>query len=502
MTDTPECGHCVGALADGEARYHVAWSACVVSLAGEVAKLKTTRRTEINETPPAVAEAPRLAEGWRSVAEADGFYLCDTPAHHDACVEVGRDGVYNFAIGWFCRPCAIARGVFAPPQPVAQAPVATEGGPRAVDLDDLEAQIKSGRSAWIAVSRDFARAMVEVCREALRETPPTSAPGEGAVCPSLCGLDVGSGRWSEAKVFWQGAIRFGTAACREEGRCLNPSKSSNSSPAAPAPATAVNPAGCGRVMQVTQKDRDFETTCGEVVLCGQCAPSAPTSAPAIPKSPDAALDAVRGGPCAHLTCSAWVSPGDKRCGYGHVQQDEVARKAKTQPGVPGQAPAVLKGGVDGEVTTNMMRSLVGVAMVERVWTRSQVGMADRFLVEVEQLRAEVARLKGENACDACASTGAPVSGLPCMCRGTGKMSVAALMLREELAQLRAAGSAGGSWRSEAVKRWRSMERDGRDSVEHRIRDLKKAEPWMVMAADIAIAVLEEAAAVPSESKEG
>ena len=38
----------------------------------------------------------------------------------------------------------------------------------------------------------------------------------------------------------------------------------------------------------------------------------------------------------------------------------------------------------------------------------------------------------ENMCDACAGTGTPISGLACMCRGTGKLSEAAYYLREQL----------------------------------------------------------------------
>lgn len=37
-----------------------------------------------------------------------------------------------------------------------------------------------------------------------------------------------------------------------------------------------------------------------------------------------------------------------------------------------------------------------------------------------------------NMCDACAGTGKPVSGLECMCGGTGRMSDAANYLRERL----------------------------------------------------------------------
>jgi hypothetical protein len=45
---------------------------------------------------------------------------------------------------------------------------------------------------------------------------------------------------------------------------------------------------------------------------------------------------------------------------------------------------------------------------------------------------EIAGLKAENVCDACVGSGSPVSGLPCMCGGTGKMSRAAVNLREQL----------------------------------------------------------------------
>lgn len=37
-----------------------------------------------------------------------------------------------------------------------------------------------------------------------------------------------------------------------------------------------------------------------------------------------------------------------------------------------------------------------------------------------------------NMCDACAGTGKPISGKPCMCGGTGRMSDAAVYLREQL----------------------------------------------------------------------
>jgi hypothetical protein len=43
-----------------------------------------------------------------------------------------------------------------------------------------------------------------------------------------------------------------------------------------------------------------------------------------------------------------------------------------------------------------------------------------------------AESRSENICDACAGTGKPVSGLPCMCGGTGKASRAVMHLRERL----------------------------------------------------------------------
>lgn len=48
------------------------------------------------------------------------------------------------------------------------------------------------------------------------------------------------------------------------------------------------------------------------------------------------------------------------------------------------------------------------------------------------LRDFAKTLEAENQCDACAGTGQPVSGKPCMCGGTGRMSDAARYLREQL----------------------------------------------------------------------
>lgn len=57
---------------------------------------------------------------------------------------------------------------------------------------------------------------------------------------------------------------------------------------------------------------------------------------------------------------------------------------------------------------------------------------------VEVVRAtDVAALEAENLCDVCGGTGTPASGKPCACRGTGKMSVAALEFRDQLVALTA-----------------------------------------------------------------
>ena len=53
--------------------------------------------------------------------------------------------------------------------------------------------------------------------------------------------------------------------------------------------------------------------------------------------------------------------------------------------------------------------------------------------EVRALRERLRRAEAANLCDSCLGRGKPLSGLPCMCSDTGKMSVAALYLREQLA---------------------------------------------------------------------
>lgn len=50
---------------------------------------------------------------------------------------------------------------------------------------------------------------------------------------------------------------------------------------------------------------------------------------------------------------------------------------------------------------------------------------------IAELEAGVSQLISENTCDVC--FGEPLkNGKPCMCKGTGKMSVAAIYLREQL----------------------------------------------------------------------
>ena len=52
--------------------------------------------------------------------------------------------------------------------------------------------------------------------------------------------------------------------------------------------------------------------------------------------------------------------------------------------------------------------------------------------DVAALEARALAAEAENMCDACMGTGEPTSGKPCMCGGTGKMSDAAIYLREQL----------------------------------------------------------------------
>lgn len=88
---------------------------------------------------------------------------------------------------------------------------------------------------------------------------------------------------------------------------------------------------------------------------------------------------------------------------------------------------------------------------EGAWTELAVLLAERlrdarvqldvsqaedssFEQQLSQAETAIDELRTENMCDACAGSGEPVSGKPCMCKGTGKMSVAALTIREALAK--------------------------------------------------------------------
>lgn len=55
-----------------------------------------------------------------------------------------------------------------------------------------------------------------------------------------------------------------------------------------------------------------------------------------------------------------------------------------------------------------------------------------LIEEHERIQKDLEQALSENVCDVCFGTGIPESGHPCMCGGSGKMSEAALYLRESL----------------------------------------------------------------------
>ena len=83
---------------------------------------------------------------------------------------------------------------------------------------------------------------------------------------------------------------------------------------------------------------------------------------------------------------------------------------------------VMPGSVD---STDAMRAIINEAEFLKMETANA-----KIVAEVA--REELVKVKAANICDSCAGAGQPISGKPCMCRGTGLMSVAALYLREEM----------------------------------------------------------------------
>src|ERR1035437_399521 len=76
------------------------------------------------------------------------------------------------------------------------------------------------------------------------------------------------------------------------------------------------------------------------------------------------------------------------------------------------------------------------AMDKTLYRRTQNGTLYNELYGADDVRALRERLRQAetaNQCDACLGNGKPLSGVPCMCGGTGKMSASALYLREQLA---------------------------------------------------------------------
>jgi hypothetical protein len=92
--------------------------------------------------------------------------------------------------------------------------------------------------------------------------------------------------------------------------------------------------------------------------------------------------------------------------------------------------------VDGDyaeadaVADDLREQLAAVAEEKERWKReakTQEKRAEDWIGDAKEAQAENARLRSENLCDACAGT--PISGKPCMCGGSAKMSDAAVYLR-------------------------------------------------------------------------
>lgn len=82
--------------------------------------------------------------------------------------------------------------------------------------------------------------------------------------------------------------------------------------------------------------------------------------------------------------------------------------------------------------------------------------ATAVFADIVDPRESIERLQAENICDACCGTGKAPSG-DCMCGGTGRMSDAAIYLREELVSLRRQVQA-------VTQEWLSEAKAGRDSL--------------------------------------
>lgn len=86
------------------------------------------------------------------------------------------------------------------------------------------------------------------------------------------------------------------------------------------------------------------------------------------------------------------------------------------------------------------REIVSLNGIYNLLTRGDTEGAEVDIAPIIQAAIDEAtgELRIENICDACVGTGKPISGLDCMCRGTGRMSEAARFLRERVVALEAA----------------------------------------------------------------
>lgn len=79
-----------------------------------------------------------------------------------------------------------------------------------------------------------------------------------------------------------------------------------------------------------------------------------------------------------------------------------------------------------------VENLAGLELTTHV-DRSQKIVILRALLDGKE--AKIKSLISEDTCDVCLGNGDPLTGLPCMCRGTGRMSEAARYLREVIHKL-------------------------------------------------------------------
>lgn len=149
----------------------------------------------------------------------------------------------------------------------------------------------------------------------------------------------------------------------------------------------------------------------------------------------------RRGWCVSISAENLHNAGRKRLREDTVSNDDVLDPNKVSDEQVSEEIRALGGdpeaiGQRGEAMVRRLlreQDLVACRKVAAILKNGGSFSSDAARIYARPIQKLIDYYEAES-CDACGGTGKPVSGLACMCRGSGRMSDAAIYLRERLVE--------------------------------------------------------------------